>query len=230
MLLTLFDPIRDFGQGERVFLFMSAVADQALQNYTKGQSIGFHVKNYVKVEMSPSLGGKNCSLTRNVFFPISRLLMSEKIHVAYAQERHASDFYLYILKTWSGLELSRLFSINAVSLVSRASKVQAEVPSFFNTYFLICVLQSQKECENEPFPPSLPWVSVFDLRKCQIMPNGPKCFVCNVSSRTHEINNMYNTDTSDTGLNSWGDDASFVACINRQMDVDMSHTECLLRK
>lgn len=126
VLLTLFDPIRDFGQGERVFLFMSAVADQALQNYTKGQSIGFHVKNYVKVEMSPSLGGKNCSLTRNVFFPISRLLMSEKIHVAYAQERHASDFYLYILKTWSGLELSRLFSINAVSLLSQASKVQAE--------------------------------------------------------------------------------------------------------
>lgn len=90
------------------------------------QSVVFHIKNYVKVEMSPSLGRKNCSLTRNGLFPISRLLMSEKIYVAYAQERHASDFYLYFLKTQSGLELSRLFSINAVSLLSRASKAQAE--------------------------------------------------------------------------------------------------------
>lgn len=103
---------------------MSAVGDQALQNNTEGQSVVFHIKKYVKVAMSPSSGGRNCSLAWNVLFPISKLQMSEKIYVA--QQRHASNFYLYFLETWFSLELSRPFSINAVPSLFWPSWVGAE--------------------------------------------------------------------------------------------------------
>lgn len=44
--------------------------------------------------ISPSSWGKNCNLAWNVFFPVSRLQMSEKICVAYAQKRHGNNFYI----------------------------------------------------------------------------------------------------------------------------------------
>lgn len=178
--------------------------------------------------MSPSLGGRNCSLAWNVVFPISRLQMSEKIYVAYAQQKHASNFYLYFLEAWSSLQLSRLFSVNTVPSISWPSWVQAE-DLRLGSLSLLC-FRSQKEFEKEPFPPSLPWVTRFDLRKCQIMPNAPKCWVRNISSRTSKIINTHNMDTPVTGLSSCGDDATLMACISHQMVVDISHVESLLRK
>ena len=178
--------------------------------------------------MSPSSGGRNCSLAWNVSFPISRLQMSEKIYVAYAQQRHASNFYLCFLETWSSLELTRPFSINAVPSLSWPSSVQAEELRL-RSLSLLC-FQSQKEFEKEPFPPGLPWAIGFDWRKCQIMPNAPKCWVHNISSRTSNIINTHNMDTSVTGLSFCGDDATLMACISHQMIVDISHVESLLRK
>lgn len=151
---------------------MSAVGDQAPQNNTKGQSGVFHVKKYVKVAMSPSSRGRNCSLSRNVLFPISRLQMSEKIYVAYTQQTHASNFYLYFLETWARLELSRLFSISAAPSLSWPSWVQAEELRLGNLS-LLCFL-SQKETEKEPSHQAylgivaLIWESA---KSCQMLPN-----------------------------------------------------------
>jgi len=113
--------------------------------------------------------------------------MSEKMYVAYAQQRYVSSFYLYFPETWSSLELSRPFSLNVVPSLSWLSWVEAEELRV-GSLSLLC-FQSQKEFEEEPFPPGLPWVAGFDLRKCQIMLNIPKCWVRNISGRTSKIFN-----------------------------------------
>lgn len=174
--------------------------------------------------MSLCSGGRNSSSIWNVLFPNSSLQMSKKIYVAYGLQRHVRTFTFIF---WSILVLRRSFSINTVPSSDHAAYKAEELR--LGSLSLLC-FQFQKEFETEPSPSGLPWATGFDLIKCQIMPNAPKCWIRNISSRTSKIINTHNMDTPDTGLSSCGDDATFMACISHHMVVDIIHIENYSKK